>query len=57
MKRKDIKNIAKQIFILEQKYQKEDKSVAKEIEQISLSLSLEDMFAIDEYIQENLLTK
>lgn len=57
MKRKDIKNIAKQIFILEQKYQKGDKDAAKEIEQISLSLSLEDMFAIDEYIQENLLTK
>lgn len=57
MKRKDIKNIAKQIFILEQKYQKGDRGAAKEIEQISLSLSLEDMFAIDEYIQENLLTK
>ena len=57
MKRKDIKNIDKQIFILEQKCQKGDKSAAKEIEQISLSLSLEDMFAIDEYIQENLLTK
>lgn len=53
MKNKEIKKMAQQIFTLEKRYASGE-DVSKEIESLAATLSLEEMFAVDEYILENL---
>lgn len=57
MKSKEIKNLALKIVKMEQELSK-GKNVQenmKEIQEISKTLSLEDMFMIDDYITKNKL--
>lgn len=57
MKNKEIKNLALKIVKIEQELSK-GKNVQenmKEIQEISKTLSLEDMFMIDDYITKNKL--
>jgi hypothetical protein len=57
MKNKEIKNLALKIVKMEQELSK-GKNVQenmKEIQEISKTLSLEDMFMIDDYITKNKL--
>lgn len=57
MKNKEIKDLALKIVKMEQELSK-DKNVQenmKEIQEISKTLSLEDMFMIDDYITKNKL--
>ena len=53
MKDKEIKKLAQQIFTLEKRYASGE-DVSKEMESLAATLSLEEMFAVDEYILENL---
>ena len=53
MKREKKESLAKQLINLEHKYQEtKDSNILIEIEKIALSLSMEDMFELDEYILE-----
>lgn len=58
MKREEKRKIAREIIKLEQRYEStKDKSILMEIERIALSLSIEDMLEVDEYItSKKLLT-
>lgn len=53
MKREKKESLAKQLINLEHRYQEtKDSNILIEIEKIALSLSMEDMFELDEYILE-----
>lgn len=57
MKRKELKEIAKQIARLEMESRKQDNNledVSAKIENIIDSLSVEELFQLDEYIRQEL---
>ncbi len=53
MNRKEKRELGRKIAKLEERYQKtKDNDVSTEIEKIALSLSIDDMLELDEYILE-----